>query len=152
MHILFIVGRVLFVVIFLFSGAEKLMDVAGTAAVIAPKVIVPEALRGIAAQVEGATGMTTPQLLAIIGGVVELAGGLLIAFNIGMRAMAFLLVLFSIAATYYFHDFWNMAGAERGANMIHALKNVSLIGALLVLMSLDPWRRAEAEADRLRDI
>ncbi|MBI4274404.1 MAG: DoxX family protein [Rhizobiales bacterium] len=150
MQMLFIVGRVLFVVIFLFSGAEKLMDVAGTAAVIAPKVTVPEALRGIAAQVESASGMTTPQLLAIISGVVELAGGLLIAFNIGTRAMAFLLVLFSIAATYYFHDFWNMTGAERGANMIHALKNVSLIGALLVLMSLGPWRRAEA--DTLRDI
>ena len=45
-----------------------------------------------------------------------------------------------MAATYYFHPFWTMTGAERDANMVNALKNLSLIGGLLILFVLGPWR------------
>jgi uncharacterized membrane protein YphA (DoxX/SURF4 family) len=64
--------------------------------------------------------------------------------------MAFLLAIFTAAATYYFHDFWNMSGAARADNMIHALKNLSIIGALLVFVAMGSWRPAEPDA--LRDI
>lgn len=150
MQTLFFVGRVLFVLIFVLSGAQKLMDVNATAAMIAPKVILPEALSEFAVQLEGITGMPTPQLLAIISGVVELGGGLLIAFNIATRGMAILLILFTAAATYYFHDFWNMVGNDRAANMIHALKNLTMIGGLLMLFAIGPWR--PGEADHMQEI
>jgi len=140
MNILLIIGRLAFVAIFVLSGAQKLMDIGATAAMIAPKVSVPAELAGFAAQLEGATGMTTPQLLAILAGVVELAGGLMIAANIGTRFAAFILIVFTAAATYWFHDFWNMTGAARVDNMAHALKNLSLIGALLVFFVIGPWR------------
>jgi len=139
MNILLIIGRLAFVAIFVLSGAQKLMDIGATAATIAPKVIVPAQLAAIAAQLEGATGMTTPQLLAIAAGVVELAGGLMIAANFGTRLAALALIVFTLAATYWFHDFWMMEGAERMNNMIHALKNLSLIGALLVLFVIGSW-------------
>lgn len=143
MNILLIVGRIAFVAIFVLSGAQKLLDISGTAAMIAPKIAVPAQLADLAAQIEGLTSMSTPQLLAIAAGVVELAGGLLIAANIGTRAAALLLIVFTAAATYWFHDFWNMAGAERANNMIHALKNLSLTGALLVLFVIGPWRQSQ---------
>lgn len=143
MNILLIVGRIAFVAIFVLSGAQKLLDISGTAAMIAPKIAVPAQLADLAAQIEGLTSMSTPQLLAIAAGVVELAGGLLIAANIGTRAAALLLIVFTAAATYWFHDFWNMAGAERANNMIHALKNLSLTGALLVLFVIGPWRPSQ---------
>lgn len=146
MHILFVIGRSLFSLIFIVSGAQKLMDVAGTATMIASKVAIPAALNSIVAQIENATGMTTPQLLAVASGMIELAGGLLIAFNIGTSGVAFLLLLFTAAATYYFHDFWNMTGSDHAANVIHALKNLSIIGALMVFMSLGSSRPAKAEA------
>lgn len=140
MNILLILGRIAFVVIFILSGAQKLLDIGGTAAMIAPKIVVPAQLAGLASQLESLTGMQMPQLIAIAAGVVELAGGLMIAANIGTRVAALLLIVFTAAATFWFHDFWNMAGPERVNNMIHALKNLSLMGALLILFVLGPWR------------
>jgi uncharacterized membrane protein YphA (DoxX/SURF4 family) len=140
MSILLFIGRLAFVLIFIFSGAQKLMDVGATASMIAAKVSVPAQLAGIAAQLESATGMQVPQLLAVLTGVVELVGGLMIAVNIGTRFAAILLIAFTAAATFYFHDFWNMAGGDRVNNMVHAMKNLSMIGALLVFFVLGPWR------------
>jgi uncharacterized membrane protein YphA (DoxX/SURF4 family) len=147
MNILFFIGRLAFVLIFIFSGAQKLMDIGATASMIAGKVTVaglPEAiasqLQGIGAQLESATGMQVPQILAILTGVVELVGGLMIAVNIGTRFAAVLLILFTAVATFYFHDFWNMAGPDRVNNMIHVLKNLSIIGGLVVFFVLGPWR------------
>lgn len=140
MNILLIIGRIAFVAVFVLSGAQKLMDIGATAALIAPKMFIPPELAGFAAQLESATGMTTPQLMTIVAGVVELAGGLMIAANIGTRFAAFALIIFTAAATYWFHDFWNMTGGDRINNMAHALKNLSLIGALLVFFVIGPWR------------
>jgi uncharacterized membrane protein YphA (DoxX/SURF4 family) len=140
MHILFAIGRVLLVLIFVLSGAMKLLDIPGTAAMIAPVVTIPAALAGFAMQLEDATGMKMPQLLAILAGVVELVGGLLIAFNIGTRATAFVLAIFTLVATFYFHDFWNQSGVAMQNNMAHALKNLSIVGGLLVFMVLGSWR------------
>jgi putative oxidoreductase len=148
MPILFTLGRILFVLIFIFSGVSKLWDITGTAAMIAAKFTVPAALAGVAAQAEAITGMQTPQLLAILSGAVEIIAGLMIAFNFGTRLAAFALILFTIPATYYMHDFWNQAGPERIDNMVHALKNLSIIGGLLVFFALGSWRPlAEHEED-----
>lgn len=140
MHILFVIGRVLLVLIFIYSGAGKLLDLSGTAAYIAPVVTVPDALSGFAAQLQEMTGLTVPQMLAILVGVVELVAGLLIAFNIATRGAAAVLALFTILTVFYFHDFWNMAGAARDTNLIHALKNLSITGGLLLFVVLGSWR------------
>lgn len=140
MHIVFVVGRVLLVLIFILSGAMKLLDLSGTAATIAPVITIPDALSGFASQLEEMTGMKVPHLLAILAGVVEMVAGLLIAFNIATRPAATILALFTLVATFYFHDFWNMAGAARDANMIHAMKNLSIAGGLLILAVLGSWR------------
>ena len=140
MHIVFTLGRFLLVLIFILSGAMKLLDISGTAANIAPVVVVPEFLADYVRQLEGVTGMKVAQILAILAGSLELVGGLLIAFNIATRPFALLLVIFTLVATFYFHDFWNMTGAARGTNMIHALNNLAMIGGLLILFVLGSWR------------
>lgn len=145
MNIIFIIGRILFVLIFILSGAQKLMDIAGTAATIGKTVQLPELVAAYVPQLESATGMTMPTMLAILAGVVEIGAALMVAANIGARAGAVLLILFTAAATYYFHAFWAMAGAEREANMIHAMKNLAIIGGLLVFFVLGPWRPVPAE-------
>ena len=152
MPILFTVGRVLFVLIFVISGAQKLWDISSTAAAIAAKFTVPAALAGLAAQAEATTGMQTPQLLAIFFGAVELVAGLMIVFNFGTRFAALALILATLVATYYFHDFWNQAGPERLDNMIHVLKNLSIVGGLLVFFTLGSWRpEREEDYDPRRD-
>lgn len=146
MNILLIVGRIAFAAIFVFSGAVKLMDVGATAATIASKISIPAELAGFAAQLETATGMTTSQLMAVATGVVELGGGLMIAANIGTRVAALGLIVFTAAATFWFHDFWTMTGGERMNNQAHALKNLSLIGALLVFFVIGRWRPGDTES------
>jgi putative oxidoreductase len=143
-NILFVIGRIALVLIFIISGGEKLMDISATAAMIEAKVAIPAALSGLAAQISSATGMTIPQLFAIATGVIEVAAALMIAANMGTRVGAFLLIVFTLVATFYFHDFWNMAGAARTENFTQVLKNVSIIGGLLVMFVLGSWRPARA--------
>jgi putative oxidoreductase len=75
-------------------------------------------------------------LLAIAAGALELICGIMIALNFGARFFAILLILFVAAATFYYHDFWNQTGADATNNLIHALKNLSLIGALFMIAGL----------------
>jgi len=145
------VGRVLFVVLFVFSGASKLFDIASTTQAITEKVVLPAMLGQYTSQLEGITGMPTAQMLAILAGVLEVAGGLFIALNFGTRFFAWLLVLFVAVTTFYFHNFWDMTGADRINNMIHALKNLSLIGGLLVIAGY-PRPVAMEDSSRYTDV
>ena len=140
MPMLFTAGRILFILIFLFSGASKLLDLPATTAMIAAKVTVPSALAGLAAQAEATTGMQTPQLLAIIFAAIEIIAALMIVFSFGTRIAALALILLTAVATYYFHDFWNQVDPQRTENMIHVLKNLSIIGGLIMLFALGSWR------------
>jgi putative oxidoreductase len=140
MHILFAIARVLLVLIFVLSGVMKLLDISGTAAQIQPVVTIPDMLQDFVTQIEEATSMKWPQLLAILAGVIEVVAALLIAFNIGSRGAAVVLALFTLVTTFYFHAFWNMSGDLMQANMIHALKNLSIIGGLLIMVVLGSWR------------
>jgi putative oxidoreductase len=129
-------GRVLLAVFFIVSGAQKLFDMAGTAQLISDKVVIPAMAATYTSQLEGMTGMTMPQMLAIAAGVLELLGGVLVALNFGARFFAILLILFMIAGTFYYNDFWNQTGVDARNNMIHALKNLSIIGGLFIVAGL----------------
>jgi uncharacterized membrane protein YphA (DoxX/SURF4 family) len=130
------VGRFLFAILFVVSGALHLLDLAGTTEAITAKVMMPAAISEYVTQLEGFTGMPMAQMLAIATGALELIGGLAIAFNLGARVFAVLLALFVIAATFYFHDFWTQAWPDAKGNMIQALKNLSLVGGLLMIAGI----------------
>ena len=129
-----IFGRVLFAVLFIYSGATKLFDIQATAAAVAAKVIVPAVIAPYTAQLETATGMQLPQLLAIISGAWEILAGLMIALNVGVRFFSILMIIYIALVTFYFHDFWNQAPPDNGKTLVDALKNLSLIGALFMLV------------------
>jgi putative oxidoreductase len=114
------IGRILFALLFIFSGASKFAT-------------------AYASQIEPAVGMTPFRLLAFIAAGVEVVCGLMIAFNLGARFFAVILVVFVALATFYVHDFWNQgAGNERLENIIHVMKNISIIGALLMIIGYRP--------------
>ena len=133
MPALIIFGRILFAVLFIYTGASKLVGIQATADFIATKVTVPTLLAPYASQLESLAGMSTPQLLAIGVGAFEVIAGLMIAVNFGARFFAILLIVFVMAATFYFHDFWNQAPPDNAKTLIDALKNLSLIGALFII-------------------
>jgi putative oxidoreductase len=111
------IGRIVLVMIFIFSGLGKLFDISGTAAEITSK------------------GLPFPQLLAVAAGIGETIGGLLIAVGWRQTRLAAAgLIVFTAVAGFLFHDFWNLpAGDEQMNQMAHAFKNLSIIGGLIVL-------------------
>ena len=126
-------GRVLFAVLFIYTGATKLFGIQVTADFIASKVTIPTLLAPYTAQIETLTGMPMPQLLAISVGSFEIIAGLMIAVNFGARFFAILLIFFVLTATFYFHDFWNQSPPDNARTLIDALKNLSIVGALFMI-------------------
>lgn len=126
-------GRILFAVLFIYSGATQLFAIQATAESIAAKVAIPALLAPYTTQLEAMAGLTTPQLLAIASGAFEVIAGLMIALNFGVRFFAILLIVYVAAATFFFYDFWNQPLPGDGKMLVDALKNLSLIGALFMI-------------------
>ena len=120
-------GRVLFAVLFIYSGATKLFGIQATADFIAARIGVPSLLMPYTSQLEAMTGMSTPQILAIAVGMLEVIAGLMIALNFGARFFAILLIFFVAATIYYFPP-------ENPKTLMDALKNLSIIGALFIII------------------
>lgn len=134
MPALIIFGRVLFAALFIYSGAAQLFAIQATADAIAGKVIIPAEIAPYTAQLEAAASMQLPQMLAIISGAFLIIAGLMIALNFGVRLFATLLIIYVALVTFYFHDFWNQSPPANGRALVDALKNLSLIGALFMLV------------------
>ncbi len=132
MPALFTFGRVLFAVLFIYSGATKLFDIQQAADFINAKVTIPALLAPYTSQLETMASMPMPRILAYAVGGFEILAGLMIAVNILARFFAILLIFFVLATTFYFHDFWNQASTD-GKMVIDALKNLSIIGALFMI-------------------
>ena len=126
-------GRILFAVLFIYTGATKLFGIQATADFIASKVTIPALLAPYTSQLETMTGMPMPQLLAISSGCFEILAGLMIAVNFGARFFAILMIIFVLMVTFYFHDFWNQSPPDNAKTLIDALKNLSIVGALFMI-------------------
>jgi len=138
MRVVFLVGRVLFVAYFIYAGLQKLMNVAATAAFYAGKLQVPAALVDAADAVERTVGLSAMQTLVLIAGTIELAAAILIALNVATRAMAVILMVFTVLGILYVHDFWNMAGEARTIALTQAMLYLSLLGGLALFVATGP--------------
>jgi uncharacterized membrane protein YphA (DoxX/SURF4 family) len=127
-------GRVLFAVLFIYSGAIKLFGIQATADFISAKVPIPPLVVPYMAQLETMTGMPTPQLLAIAVGAFEIISGLMIALNFGARFFAILLIFYVAATIFYLNDFWNQAPPDNAKTLLDALRSLSIIGALFMIV------------------
>ena len=139
-------GRILFAVLFIYTGATKLFGIQATADFIASKVTIPALLAPYTSQLETMTGMPMPQLLAIASGCFEILAGLMIAVNFGARFFAILMIFFVLMVTFYFHDFWNQSPPDNAKTLIDALKNLSIIGALFMIAGYGRGPRASEPA------
>ena len=68
------------------------------------------------------------------------------AANVAPRFFAFILLIFVAVVTFYVHDFWNQSGgSERLNDIVHVMKNISIIGALLMIIGYRPVIAHSAE-------
>jgi putative oxidoreductase len=143
MNVVFTIGRIALVVLFILSGAGKLLDIPGTAALIDAKFTIPAPLLDYAKQLSDAVGMGIGQMLAIAVGVIEFVAGLLVAVGVLTRTAAVLLLIFTAVSTFY-GDFY---GAEKLSLTTHMLESLSIMGGLLMLAAW-PRRLVVEEIDR----
>lgn len=80
-------------------------------------------------------GVPMPHAMLAGAIVFLLAGSASVLLGYKARIGASLLLVFLILATCFFHDFWTFEGAERQAQMIQFMKNLSLMGTMLFLMA-----------------
>src|SRR5207245_6022222 len=80
-------------------------------------------------------GVPAPQLLLIGAIVFLLVGSLSIIVGYRARIGAALLLTFLVLASYYFHPFWKLDGQAQQEQMIHFMKNLSMMGAMLFVMA-----------------
>ena len=117
-------GRALLSVIFLVSGFTKLMDVTGVARTL------------------GNAGFPQPRYFGYAVAVAELIGAAMLLLGFRARWAALALFFFTAGTIVIAHAFWNMEGAARAANQIQALKNLAIMGGLLLIASAGSGRLA----------
>ena len=108
-------GRILLVLIFLLSGIDKFVHYAPTLGYMQK------------------AGLPFPEVLLVVSAIIEIAAALAIIAGWKTSLAAALLVLWMIPVTLVFHN--PAAGQEA---MIHFMKNLSIMGGLLVLWALGP--------------
>jgi putative oxidoreductase len=140
MQVIFLIGRILFVAIFLVSGVRKLLDLAGTARMIEAKLWIPDVAAPYVEKLATMTGMPTPQLVAIVLAIVQIVFALFIIFNVGSRFAAIVLAIYVAVATALAFDFGNLGELARSEAGTSLLKNVALFGGLLILFAIGSWQ------------
>jgi putative oxidoreductase len=122
--LVYAIGRVALVALFIMSGFGKLTDPTGLTNMLAQKAF------------------PMPMLLTYLAGAVEIGAGILVAIGWQARLAAFALIAFTVIATLIAHQYWTMTGAPRYQNYLHFWKNVGLIGGLLMVMATGAGRFA----------
>ena len=123
-------GRIFLPVIFIVSGIQKLLNIQGVAKMLSDAgVPIPDEIAAYLG------GMPKYEALAYLVGGVELIAALMILIGLKARWGAVVLIGFTVVATVLFHNFWAMTGAAAEDNQIQALKNLSIIGGLLLVVA-----------------
>ncbi len=113
-------GRFLLSLIFLMSAVGKSTQFSGTAAMMQSK------------------GMPAAPFFLVMALLFEIFGGLSVLTGFKARYGALALIVFLIPATLIFHNFWAYTGTEQMGQMTNFLKNLSIIGGLLLIASRGP--------------
>jgi putative oxidoreductase len=109
-------GRILIAFIFLFAGFGKVTGFEGTVGYIASK------------------GMPLPELAAIAAIIVELGGSLMLILGWNARVAAAALLVFTGMTALIFHNFWAVPADQAQNQMIHFMKNISMMGGMLFVV------------------
>jgi putative oxidoreductase len=112
------VARLLLAFIFLSSGFNKIVNFSGVTGYMA------------------ANGITVATGFFLFGAIVFLlVGGTSLILGFKARLGAALLIAFLIPTTLIFHAFWAVPEAQAQQEMISFMKNVSILGGLLMVLA-----------------
>jgi putative oxidoreductase len=108
-------GRLLLAVLFLPAGIGKLTGFAGTVGYIS------------------SVGLPMPQVAAALALVVEILGGVALIAGYGTRLAAIVLALFTLVASFFFHNYWALPAEQQVIQQLLFFKNIAVVGGLFTL-------------------
>lgn len=117
-----LIGRILIAVMYIPAGFSKIGGFAGTAGYI------------------GSQGLPLPEVGAALAIVVELVGGLALLVGFKTRWAALILAVFTLVATFIFHNFWAMPADQQMVQQLMFNKNIAIVGGLLLAYAFGPGR------------
>ena len=110
-----LIGRLLLALLFLPAGISKIGGFAGTVGYISSK------------------GLPMPEVGAVVAILVEVVGGLALIAGFGTRIAAVVLAVFTLVATFIFHNYWGVPAEQAFVQQLMFFKNIAVVGGLLVL-------------------
>jgi putative oxidoreductase len=122
-----ILGRALLSAIFILSGLGKLPHFNDVAGMMAQK------------------GIPLASLALAITLLIEIGGGLMVLTGFKARYAALVIALWLIPVTLVFHHFWGIPEAAKQDQIVNLLKNVAIMGGLLILVYASP-EKSKAKA------
>lgn len=118
MEDVFLVGRIVFAILFVGSGVGHLVDTAGSTRFAESK------------------GVANARTMVQVSGATFLVGGLGVVLGV-FTDLAFLLLGVQVMIiAFVIHPFWTLDGDEQQEQMSHFMKNLSLFGACLMGFAL----------------
>jgi len=121
---LYPIGRALAGLLFLVSGIGKVLGFAGVAAWM------------------NSAGIPAAGVLLVLTILLEVGGGLALVTGFQARLAALTLALFLVPVTLIFHGFWHADAAEFQNQLNHFLKNLAILGGMLVIFGIEQERVA----------
>jgi putative oxidoreductase len=110
-----LIGRLFIALMFLPAGWGKLTAFAGSVAYTA------------------SGGMPMPEVATAMALVVEIVGSLALIFGFGTRWAALVLALFTLVASFFYHNYWAVPAEQVMVTQLLFFKNMAIFGGLLTL-------------------
>ena len=117
-----LIGRILIAIMYIPAGFSKIGGFAGTSGYIASR------------------GLPLPDVGTAIAIAVELVGGLLLLAGWKTRWTALALAVFTLGATFFFHNFWTYPADQAFMQTLLFNKNLAIVGGLLFAYAFGPGR------------
>jgi uncharacterized membrane protein YphA (DoxX/SURF4 family) len=123
MTALFVIGRIIFGLYFVYSGFNHLTKIVTMAAYAKSK------------------GVPLASFSVVFAGLLLLLGGLSILLGVYPILGLILLILFLVPVTFMMHQFWTIQDPmQKMGEMVNFLKNMAILGAVLMMFMLSrPW-------------
>jgi putative oxidoreductase len=117
MDVIFLIGRILFGLLFIGSGIAHVTD------------------KGAMAGYAESRGVKPGRPAVLVSGVVILVGAVLVILGVWIDVGAILLAGFLLSTAFLMHDFWKESEAQsRQTEMTQFLKDLALCGGALMLL------------------
>lgn len=113
--VLSLAGRLLLALVFIPAGLSKISGFAGTVGYIS------------------SVGMPLPSVSAVVAILVEVGCGIALLLGFQTRIAALVLAVFTLVASFFFHNFWTLPEAQQMMQQLMFFKNIGIVGGLLTL-------------------